>query len=80
MKYMLFCLHCTNKVFTDGKDLNFLAEVQLSDIPKRWDGKDKSVFKQRRKFKCDKCGYIFKIVELPKENVEPKDKKESDIV
>jgi DNA-directed RNA polymerase subunit RPC12/RpoP len=80
MKYMLFCQHCSNKVFTDGKDLDYLYQVPLSAIPKRADGKDKSLFEQRKKIKCPECGYIFTIVKLkPDEVVSPKEEKEIEI-
>jgi hypothetical protein len=81
MKYMLFCQHCSNKVFTDGKDLNFLVEVPLSAIPKRGNGKDGEVFQQRKKFKCSECGYVFTIVKLKPDEIvaPPKEEKEVDI-
>lgn len=64
MKYMLFCEHCQNKMFTNGNDLQNLVEIPTASIPKRGDGKNKETFQQRKKLKCPKCGYVFKIVKL----------------
>ncbi len=82
MKYMLYCQRCSNKVFTDGKDLSFLVEVPVASIPKRGDGRNKELFEQRKKFKCPECGYVFTIVKLKQEAAveeEPKDDKEVEI-
>lgn len=70
MKYTLYCQHCSNKIFTDGKDLSFLTEIPTASIPKRWNGTDKALFDQRKKLKCPECGYVFTIVKLSQE--EPK--------
>lgn len=62
---MLLC-NCGNKVFTDGKDIK-LAAIPTAGIPKRADGKDASATNQKKKFKCDRCGYILNIIKLAKE-------------
>ena len=64
MKYMLICNNCSNKVFTDGKDLGGLVEVPTAPIPKKGDGKNKEVVKQKKKLKCPKCGFLLHIVKL----------------
>jgi hypothetical protein len=66
MKYLLLCNHCGNKVFTNGspEELKDLVQVAVSPLPKRANGKDKATMEQLKKFKCQKCGYIFHIVKL----------------
>lgn len=59
---MLICSKCANKAFTDGseEDLKRFVEVRSAPIQK----KKKDFFEQTRKFKCQKCGYIFHISRL----------------
>lgn len=78
MKYMLLCNNCSNKVFTDGKDLSGLIEVAQAPLPKRADGKNKETINQKKKLKCPKCGYLLHIVKLTVDvpKTEELDKKE----
>lgn len=61
---MLLCNQCSNKILTDGKDLDSLTQVPTAPVPKRGTGVGKEVIEQKKKFKCPKCGYILHIVKL----------------
>lgn len=74
MKYMFLCSTCGNKVFSDGKDLNDFTEVAVASLPKRADGNNKEFAFQKKKLKCDKCGYLLQIIKLTPDKPEEEDK------
>lgn len=79
--YFLYCEHCGNRLFIDGKNLDDFAEVVSAPVPKKADGKSQETIKQQKKLKCNSCGFIFKIKNLegekpqnmPHERAEPVD-------
>jgi len=64
VKYMFICSHCGNKAFSNGKDLTNFTEIATASLPKRANGTNKETAFQKKKLKCDQCGYLFKIVQL----------------
>lgn len=70
MKYMFLCSTCGNKYFSDGKDLSNFTEVAVASLPKRANGNNKEFAFQKKKLKCDKCGYLLQIVKLTPEKSE----------
>lgn len=78
MKYMLYCHHCSNKVFTNGDDIDKFTIVPAAPLQKRADGKSNDTVDQKRKIKCPECGYVFKIVKLgPEQKIEEPKKDKS---
>jgi DNA-directed RNA polymerase subunit M/transcription elongation factor TFIIS len=64
---MLLCQNCGNKHFTDGSDTSNLVEVKTAPPPRHANGTSKDTCDLPKKFKCFKCGYVFKIVKLTSE-------------
>lgn len=77
MKYMLICQHCGHKHFTDGSDTTDLIEVPTASPPKHANGTSKDICDLPKKFKCYKCGYVFKIVKLNQEMPKPTQKEKN---
>jgi hypothetical protein len=80
MKYMLICPSCQNKTFTNGDDLEKNFHISTNaPVPKRGDGKNKETIEQKKKIKCDKCGFLFKIVKLTQEPIIEKEEPEREL-
>jgi DNA-directed RNA polymerase subunit RPC12/RpoP len=70
--YQLFCNNCHYKRFSNGSDINDLLEIPQSPIPRGApyvDAQTKKIvvpkqIKRIKHFKCPKCGYSIKAIEL----------------
>jgi len=74
IKYKLYCLNCHNTRYSNGNDINDLAEVPLSKIFSSISVLDKEnkIVKSEpidrpKKIKCPKCGHVFKIIKIQNE-------------
>jgi hypothetical protein len=74
IKYKLYCLNCHNTRYSNGNDISDLTEVPISKIFGSISILDKNnkivksdPIDRPKKIKCPKCGHIFKIIKIQKE-------------
>lgn len=60
MKYLLICDRCGNKEGSDGTQVNLAKIVNHANVP--------GVAKRQPKFRCPKCGFMFRLVKNEKSN------------
>lgn len=66
------CQRCGKKHI----NVNTLIEIKTAPIPKRWDGINKEVIEQTKRYKCDACGFTFKLRVEPKVDQKPIENKD----
>lgn len=60
-RYLFICEHCSNKLFfSKYSEIENLIKVEKPSIQKTIHKKEQ--VKQKPKYKCPKCGYLFKLI------------------
>lgn len=75
MKYLLICSHCGKKHYTDG-DVSEIPEVRNSAPLHNKKGEE---IKLAKKFRCDQCGYLFKVVRTEEKKEEIKERERPEL-